>query len=177
MGIANGHHRAASEDLREQPGLHHAGVLVLVEQDHGEPIAQVGANRWRAAHNLERESHLIGVLDESAARLRRREAFGEPGEHGQSAYGCGERKRLRTFEAVGRQFSERRELLAHGNNPFGVDDVLAQRVTEREHRLGHRVDALAEPGESLVVARHDDPAGQLPRRGLAKHRTVALATE
>ena len=77
VGVADGHHRVPAEQRREQAGLHHARVLVLVEQHGAGAFAVGGDHLGMPFADREREGDLVGELDVAALALRRGIGVGE----------------------------------------------------------------------------------------------------
>ena len=69
IGVADGGHGGAGEELGEQVGLHDRGVLVFVEQHHPESRAQLLDGGGTSAHRVQGEHHLIGEVDRAAHPL------------------------------------------------------------------------------------------------------------
>ncbi len=157
--IAHRHDGMTGEHLGEQPGLNDAGVLILVEQDHAELRTEIIGHRGHLAHDLEGERHLVRVFDEAPVRLELGEALGQSHEHGERSDSLRKAHRLGALVLVGGKLREGGELLAHGDDPVRVHDVLAHRTAQVHHGLGDDVDVLAEIGEPLV-RRGDDNAAR-----------------
>ena len=178
VGIAHRHHRMPGKEFGQQPGLHDARVLVLVEQHHPEAFAELVRHHRDGAHDLKRERHLVRVFDESTSQLRLGEALRRIEQDGQRTHRLGERDRIRVLApAAGGQLCERGEAIGHRAHLCGIRDVFAQRAAERDHRPGHGVDVLAELRQPLIRCPHHDRTGQLPGGCLTQHRTVALAPQ
>ncbi len=91
--IPDRHHRMASEQIREQPGLHHRGVLVFIEQNDAVLVSLRLCDPGLLANDREGKRDLIRILDEPALvfrclelgrkideHLERSDRFGELGD-------------------------------------------------------------------------------------------------
>ena len=59
MRVAHGHDGCSGEERGEKIGLHDGGVLILVEEDDAEPVADLVCHDGVRAHDLERTGHLV----------------------------------------------------------------------------------------------------------------------
>jgi len=164
VGVSHRHHRQAGEQFGEQQGLHHTRVLVFVEQHHPVLLAEFVADARHVTHDREREGDLVGVFDETPSRLRLVEAGDEVDF-------------LVSPTPSRRQVDDRAEAGGEGRDIRRIDQVFAYRMSECEHCLRHRVDALVESRQAVVSRADHDGAGELPGGCLAEHRPVALPAE
>ena len=176
--VADRHDRMRREQLGQQPGLGDRRVLVLVEQHDAEFAALLLRDLAPLPHDREGESHLVGVLDEPARELRGVVLGGdvEQGVERRDVLDEGVDARVRAT-AAGRQGRESREAGREGAHLRGVDHVLRNCARQAQHGLRDGVDVLRERREPRILAADHGRAGELPRRGLAEHRSVALAPE
>ena len=138
MRVADRHHCGTREERGEQIGLHHRGVLVLVEQHDAEPLAHLVGDRRVAFDDLVRAGHLIREVDDADAALLRGVLAGEISEQREGSH------------------------LLLGGDHVGVDD----RRLRRRWTLQHVAEAIRERGE--VVERHEvvHPVARDPQRGV-----------
>lgn len=132
-GVADGGHRvarAAAEQARQEDALGHGGVLVLVEQDHSELVAQDAADLGACAGERRGEGDLVAEVEEVAF------AFGGPvaaHQFGQFTPGGG---RLGDLAQVGvgeldaLQVAQQRGVV--GPQVLGVYEVFGELGVERE---------------------------------------------
>ena len=134
VGIADGHDRLAAEQRGEQPRLHDARVLVLVEQHGAIPRPVRLDHLVMPFADRERERDLVGELDVPSLLLGARVCVGELEERRQrvdDAEGIDERREVGSLaRGVARQPLHREEVAGHRAHVTAVGDVLGQRAAE-----------------------------------------------
>ena len=181
VGVADRHDRLPAEERREEPGLHDARVLVLVEQHGAVPLA-VGLDHGRMPlADREREGDLVGELDVAARLLRRGIRVGEVEERRKRVDDAERVDERREVGALARcldgQALHREEIAGHRPHIAAVGHVLGERTAQREHRTGDAVERGVELDEPRVVGGGDHRARELPRGCLAEHGGVGLAPD
>ena len=125
VGVANRHDRVPTEKFSQQPGLHDAGVLIFVEEHDPVLVAKLLRNSRHSAHNLESESHLVGVFNEAAAGLDPGELPGQFDEQRKTADRARQLDRSLSGMAVaGWQGFQGREPRGHCGHFGRIRDVL-----------------------------------------------------
>ena len=173
VGVADRHHRVPAEQGRQQPGLHDARVLVLVEQ-HRAGTARGAPRRPRDAARRSRGRARPG---RRTRRSRARAWRPRRRRRGRAAAAARRRRRAPSVNDVevgalarrlDRQPLHREEVARERLHVAAVGDVLGERAAEREHRPGDPVERGVELDQARVgrCARHRprEHATRMPRR-------------
>ena len=175
MRVTDGGHRVP---LGEQPAQQYqlgvAGVLVLVEEHHGEPgalpdpdVPDLGGEPGRERYLVTEVEYLALALAPQVGLDQRDEdpPGGEPGEP--LTHGAGRTARLLAPGFGGQPLCPGDDPLEEVGHVAGHDQVLGALAGEREHRLGHRGRSGVHLAHVPVPALHH-LVGQLPAAGLGE---------
>ncbi|GAA2929266.1 hypothetical protein GCM10020221_26350 [Streptomyces thioluteus] len=132
-GVADGGDgvaRAGPEQAGEQEALGDGGVLVLVEEDHLELLAQDAADLGAGAGGLGGEGYLVAEVEEVAGALLRAVRLDEAGQLAAGAGGLGGLAQVGVGEPG--SFERGEQLLVVGPQGGRVDQVLGELAVEGE---------------------------------------------
>lgn len=132
-GVADGGHRvarAAAEQARQEDALGHGGVLVLVEQDHSELVAQDAADLGARTGEGRGEGNLVAEVEEVALAFGRPVAAHQFGQFTPGGCRLGDLAQVGVGELDALQVPQQCGVV--GPQVLGLYEVLGELSVERE---------------------------------------------
>ncbi len=176
-GVADGGHRvarAAAEEAGQEDALGDRGVLVLVEEDDRELLAEDAADLGAGAGELGAQGDLVAEVEEVAAVLLAAVRLDQAEQLQAGAGGVGHLAQVGVGEPGA--FEGGQQLAVVGAQPGGGDEVLGQLAVEGEE-VGDQVGEGA--GERGVRARGggQDAGGELEAGGVGEEAGGGLEAD